>query len=83
MSASGIAAWANLKLNERVLDLLANIIFATGEINEMVDLEHGFEPFDGFRDALRHIHLEAAFVMTRLGDDRFVATSDDTGVNDP
>jgi tetratricopeptide (TPR) repeat protein len=82
MSWSGVAAWANLTLNQRVLDLLADILFAVDEINAMVEAEHGLEPFSGFREALRHIYLEAEFVMNRLGDDAFAVTADAMGAND-
>jgi hypothetical protein len=67
MSASGLAAWGNSPLNEQVLDLLADIMFASEEIRDMVALEHGFPPFDGFEDALTRIHEEAAGVMAKLG----------------
>ena len=67
-SPQGLAAWANVPLNQRVLDLLADIMFATDELREMVALEHGFPPFEGFDDALARIYAEAESVMNRLGE---------------
>jgi hypothetical protein len=67
-SPRGLAAWGNLPLNQRVLDLLADIMFATDEIREMVALEHGFPPFEGFDDALDRIYVDAESLMGRLGE---------------
>lgn len=65
-SASGLAAWGNATLNERVLDLLADITFAAEEIRDMVAIEHGFPPFEGFDEALARIIAEAEAVMSAL-----------------
>lgn len=67
LSTSGLEAWGNATLNERVLDLLANILFAVDEIRDMVELEHGFPPFEGFDGALSSIYEGASGVMQRLG----------------
>lgn len=67
MSVNGLAAWANQTLNQRVLDLLADITFASDEIRDMVELEHGFPPFEGFEEALERIAGEARRIMERLG----------------
>jgi hypothetical protein len=40
-SPAGLAAWANMTLSERVLDLLANISFAVEEIRQMLEVEDG------------------------------------------
>ena len=66
-SASGLAAWGNLTLNERVLDLLADITFASDEIRDMVATEHGFPPYEGFEEALERITAEARGIMEHLG----------------
>jgi hypothetical protein len=55
-----------MTLNERVLDLLADIVFATEEIRDMVDLEQGLELFVGFNASLGAIGLESKRVMQQL-----------------
>lgn len=65
-TADELAEWGNLPLNERVLRLLATILIAADEIRDMVESEHGFEPFDGFTDSLRRIKAEAAALMLDL-----------------
>ncbi len=64
-----MAAWGNMPLNERVLDRLADIIIAADEVRDMVEAEHGFEPFDGFYTSLRSIKLDAGHVMQQLRPD--------------
>lgn len=66
LSPDGLAAIGNQPLNQRVLDLLADIMFAAEEIRDMVDMEHGFPPFEGFDEALTHIRSEAQKVIERL-----------------
>ncbi|HEV7767938.1 MAG TPA: hypothetical protein VGQ76_23245 [Thermoanaerobaculia bacterium] len=53
-------------MNERILDLLADIMFAADEIRDMVAMEHGLPLFDGFDEALGRIHLDARGIMGRL-----------------
>jgi hypothetical protein len=52
-SPDGLAAVGNQPLGERVLDLLANIMFSADEIRHMVEIEHGFEPTEGFDERSR------------------------------
>ncbi len=66
-SPAGLSAFGNQPLSERVLDLLANILFSADEIRDMVEVEHGFEPGEGFNDALARIRAEAEAIMSRLG----------------
>ena len=66
-TSRGLAAWGNETLNQRVLDLLADIMFASEEIRDMVAAEHGFEPFPGFERELASIYSSAWHVMYRLG----------------
>ena len=44
-----------MPLNQRVLDLLADILFAADEIREMVEVEHGLASFEGFDGSLAEI----------------------------
>ena len=66
LSPEGLAAAGNQSLSQRVLDLLADIMFAAEEIRDMVDIEHGFPPFEGFDEALTHIRSEAQGVIERI-----------------
>ena len=72
-SAAGRAAWGNAALNDRVLDLLANNMFASDEIRDMVKLEHGFEPFNGFEAALKRIYADAENLLAKLAPDEDAA----------
>jgi hypothetical protein len=63
MSKSGLAAWANQTTEERVLDLLSDIMFAAEEIEEMAEAE-AFEPLpSGFQTSLHNIYNIAATTM--------------------
>jgi hypothetical protein len=62
----GIAAWANQTLDERVLDLLSDIMLATEEIETMVAGELSEAPFPGFFTALNRIYSEAASLMGQV-----------------
>jgi hypothetical protein len=66
LTKRGIAAWANQTLDERVLDLLSDIMLATEEIESMVLFESRELPFDGFYAALHRIYSEAAAVMGKV-----------------
>lgn len=67
LTGERLGHWANQSLNERVLDLLADIMFAADLAFEMVELEPGFEPFEGFNDGLRRIYDDAHQIMRQLG----------------
>lgn len=86
-SSSGLAAWGNTTLNARVLDLLADIVFAADEIRDMVEIEHGFPSFDGFADALARISTDADGLIQQLGNGRGATardvTSGDSYARDP
>lgn len=62
----GIAAFANQTLDERVLDLLSDIMFASDEIELMVSTESDEAPFPGFYTALYRIYSEAASMMGKV-----------------
>jgi hypothetical protein len=55
LSKRGIAAWANQTLDERVIDLLSDIMLASEEIESMVSAETGEAPFPDFYTALYRI----------------------------
>jgi hypothetical protein len=59
----GIAAWANQTLDDRVLDLLSDIMLATEAIETMVASERSEPPFPGFFTALDRIYSEAASLI--------------------
>jgi hypothetical protein len=63
LTKRGIAAYANQTLEERVLDLLSDIMFASDEIELMVSMECDEAPFPGFYTALYRIYSEAASMM--------------------
>jgi hypothetical protein len=52
-------------VNERVLDLLADIMFAIDEIREVVEVERP-SSYAGFDDALDRMYAEAATAMRRF-----------------
>lgn len=62
----GLAAWANLTLEERVLDLLSDIMLASDEIEFMVSKECDDAPYPGFYTALYRIYSEAASMMGKV-----------------
>lgn len=66
LSKRGIAAWANQTLDERVLDLLSDIMLASEEIETMVLAEGGDTPFPDFYAALYRIYSEAASIMGKV-----------------
>jgi hypothetical protein len=66
LTKRGIAAWANQTLDERVLDLLSDIMLATEEIEAMVAAERAEPPFPGFYTALHRIYSEAASLIGQV-----------------
>lgn len=62
----GLTAFANQTLDERVLDLLSDIMFASDEIELMVSTECDDVPFPGFYTALYRIYSEAASMMGKV-----------------
>ena len=61
-----MAAWANQTLDERVLDLLSDIMLASEEIETMVLAEIDEVPFPDFYAALHRIYSEAASIMGKV-----------------
>jgi hypothetical protein len=66
LTKRGIAAWANQTLDERVLDLLSDIMLASEEIETMVSMEGGEVPFADFYAALHRIYSEASSMMGKV-----------------
>jgi hypothetical protein len=66
LTKRGIAAFANQTLEERVLDLLSDIMFASDEIELMVSTESDEAPFPGFYTTLHRIYSEAASMMGKV-----------------
>jgi len=60
---SSLAAWGNAPLKERVLDLLADMLFATDELREMVAAEHGLDRVPDFDERLGRIYREIDSAM--------------------
>lgn len=63
-SKAGLAAWANQTLEERVLDLLSDIMFAAEELEEMVAAE---SPEPLVPDLYRSLHEIYAVAATMMG----------------
>jgi hypothetical protein len=63
VSKSGLAAWANQTLEERVLDLLSDIMFATEEIEAMVAAESAEPLSTEFYWSMHRIYSIAATTM--------------------
>jgi hypothetical protein len=61
-----IAAWADQTLDERVIDLLSDIMLASEEIESMVSAETPKAPFTDFYAALHRIYSEAASIMGKV-----------------
>lgn len=61
-----IAACANQPLDERVLDLLSDVMLVTEAIEVMVLAESTEPPFPGFFTALNRIYSEAASLMGQV-----------------
>ena len=70
LTKRGIAAWANQTLDERVIDLLSDIMLASEEIESMVVGERGEPPFPDFYTALSRIYSEAASIMGKVVEPR-------------
>ena len=66
MSRAGLAAWANQTLDERVLDLLSDIMFAAEEIDEMVRIEAAAPLTADFHASIECIYDTAAITMGHL-----------------
>jgi hypothetical protein len=63
VSKTGLAAWANQTLEERVLDLLSDIMFATEEIETMVSAESPEPLTPGLYTSMHRIYSIAAVTM--------------------
>jgi hypothetical protein len=61
-----MAAWANQTLDERVIDLLSDIMLASEEVEAMVLAESTAPPWDDFYTGLHRIYSEAASLMGRV-----------------
>jgi hypothetical protein len=66
LTKRGIAAWANQTLNERVIDLLSDIMLASEEIEGMVLGESHAPPCRDFFTSLHRIYSEAASLMGKV-----------------
>ena len=66
LTKRGIAAWANQTLDERVVDLLSDIMLASEEIESMVAIECGAPPYPDFMTALHRIYSEAASMIGKV-----------------
>lgn len=66
LTKRGIAAWVNQTLNERVLELLSDVMLATEAIEVMVVAESTEPPVPGFFTALDRIYSEAASLMGQV-----------------
>lgn len=63
LTKRGMAAWANQTLNERVIDLLSDIMLASEEIEGMILGESRVPPCRDFFTRLHWIYSEAASLM--------------------
>ncbi len=66
LTKRGMAAWANQTLNERVIDLLSDIMLASDEIEGMVLGESVVPPCHDFFTGLHRIYSEAASLMGKV-----------------
>lgn len=66
LTKRGIAAWANQTLDERVIDLLSDIMLASEEIESMVLGESLAPPCGDFFTGLHRIYSEAASLMGKV-----------------
>lgn len=65
-SPSSLAAWGNAPLRERVLDLLADMLFATDELREMVAVEPGLDRMPDFDERMQRVYREIDSTMKEV-----------------
>ena len=63
---TSLAAWGNTPLKDRVLDLLADMLFATDELREMLAAEEALDRLSGLDDRLSQIDREVACAMREV-----------------
>jgi hypothetical protein len=78
MTSNSLAEWANMTLEARVLDLIADIVFAADEARTLLEIETAPPPSNGLTDALARISTEANALIERLGSSRRVTAGDPT-----